>query len=367
MHSLHDYVPAWHGSTMRSSALWGERLGCKMGIAATTDSVTADERFDFWHEVICAAFVRLEAATLPSERSFRAEIASNDLGPVTLSRVRAEPHAVHRSPQLIRCEPRNEVLVSVQLRGSAVICQDDRQAVLRPGDFGLYDATRPYDLIMREQFEMLVLQFNRQFLVERCPSPEQLTALRISNDSPIATSVSTFLRSLEPIALAESNVASSRLAASALDLLGAALAERFGVDGSPNSQQATYFLRACSYVGAHASDPELTPAQIAEAVGVSLRYLHTIFAEHGTTISEYVIRRRLARCMDDLMSPGSAGRTITEIALGHGFKTLAHFTRRFTETYGSPPSEVRRNGFVGSTSRQLGTHAGNHVAGEPLE
>ena len=41
----------------------------------------------------------------------------------------------------------------------------------------MYDATRPYDLIMREQFEMLVFQFDRDFLMERCPSPEHLTAV----------------------------------------------------------------------------------------------------------------------------------------------------------------------------------------------
>ena len=39
----------------------------------------------------------------------------------------------------------------------------------------MYDATRPYDQIMREQFEMLVFQFDRDFLMERCPSPEHLT------------------------------------------------------------------------------------------------------------------------------------------------------------------------------------------------
>ena len=84
-----------------------------MSIAVTTDAVTARERFDFWHEVICTAFVRLEAETLPSDNPFRAEIARCDLGPLTLSRVHAEPHAVQRSTRLINDEPRDEVLVSV--------------------------------------------------------------------------------------------------------------------------------------------------------------------------------------------------------------------------------------------------------------
>ncbi len=318
-----------------------------MSIAVTTDSVEARERFDFWHEVICTAFVRLEAETLPSEKPFRAEIARSDLGPLTLSRVRAQPHAVRRSTGLINEEPRDEVLVSVQLKGNAVIQQDDRQAVLDPGDFAMYDATRPYDLIMREQFEMLVFQFDRQFLMERCPSPDRLTAVRMSNDTSVTAPVSSFLRALEPLALGDDSAVSRQLATSALDLLGVALADRFGADGSPNAGRTKHFLRACTYINAYASDPDLTPARIASSIGVSLRYLHAIFKEHGMTVNEYLIKRRLARCMDELLSPMAANRTITEIAHSNGFKTSAHFSRRFAEAYGQAPRDVKR---VGSAS-----------------
>ena len=314
--------------------------------AATTDAVAAKERFDFWHEVICTAFVRLEAERLPSEQPFRAEIARTDLGPLTLSRVRAQPHAVQRSDRFINEEPRDEVLVSVQLRGNAVIQQDDRQAVLGPGDFAMYDATRPYDLIMREQFEMLVFQFDRQFLRERCPTPERLTAVRMSNDTTVTAPVSAFLRSLEPLALGDDNTVSRHLAASALDLLGVALADRFGADGSPNAGRMKHFLRACTYVNAYASDPDLTPARIASSIGVSLRYLQAIFQEHGLTVNEYIIKRRLSRCMDDLLGPAAATRTITEIAHNNGFKTSAHFSRRFAQVYGCSPTQVKRSGFA---------------------
>ena len=311
-----------------------------MGISANTDDVAPRERFDFWHEVICTAYVRLEAETLPSENPFHAEIAVADMGPLTLSRVRSEPHAVQRSPTLISAEPRDEILVSVQLRGEAVVAQDDRQAVLRPGDFAMYDTTRPYDLVMRERFEMLVLQFDRQFLTERCPAPERLTAIRLANDSAVTAPVSSFLRSLEPVALGEDNAVSRQLATSALDLLGVALADQFGSD-NPRAGHTQHFLRACTYINAYFSDPNLTPSRIASAVGVSVRYLHAIFAEHNMTVNRYLIKRRLARCHDDLLSRRCASRTITEIALTHGFKTAAHFSRCFSETYGTTPSSVR--------------------------
>ena len=311
-----------------------------MSISANTDDVAPRERFDFWHEVICTAYVRLEAETLPSDNPFHAEISMAEMGPLTLSRVRSEPHAVQRSPALISAEPRDEILVSVQLRGEAVVQQDSRQAILKPGDFAMYDTTRPYDLIMREQFEMLVLQCDRQVLTERCPAPEHLTAIRMANDSKVTAPVSSFFRSLEPVALGEDNAVSRQLATSALDLLGVALADQLGSDNSKASH-TQHFLRACTYINAYASDPDLTPARIASAVGISVRYLHAIFREHDMTVNRYLIKRRLTRCHDDLLNPHNASRTITEIALMNGFKTSAHFSRSFTEAYGATPTEAR--------------------------
>jgi AraC-like DNA-binding protein len=309
----------------------------------STDAVDTGERFDFWHEVICNAFVRLEAESLPGSRSFRAEITNTQIGPLTLSRVAAEPHAVHRSHALIGAEPRDEVLVSIQLSGTTIVEQDDRQAVLQPGDFAMYDATRPYDLTMPRAFEQLVLQFDRRFLLERCPSPEPLTAIRMSNNSSVTAPVSAFLRSLESITLDDPQAVSHQLATSALDLLGVALADQFGGEVGPAACRTKHFLRACTYVNAYADDPDLDPQRICSAIGVSVRYLHQLFRDHDTSVNKYLMSRRLARSMDELVSPTHARRTITEIAMSHGFKTAAHFSRSFSEMYAVTPSDARRS------------------------
>ena len=325
------------------------RRGEAVTTSANTATVTNRDRFDFWHEVICSAFVRLEAETLPSERPFEAEIFSTDLGPLALSRVHAQPHTVHRSPSLIRDEPRDEVLVSLQLNGIGVVMQDDREAVLEAGDFALYDATRPYNLVMPHEFDMLVLQFNRQFLLERCPFPEPLTAVRMRSNGKVTAPVSSFLRSLEPFAFGEENAVSRQLATSALDLVGVALADHFGDAISPGSAGTKHFLRACTYINAYADDPDIDPSRIASSIGVSLRYLHQLFRDHNTTVTTYLMRRRLARCRDDLVCGQLGAKTVTEIALSHGFKTAAHFSRCFAAAYGATPTETRRAALLGSS------------------
>jgi AraC-like DNA-binding protein len=88
-------------------------------------------------------------------------------------------------------------------------------------------------------------------------------------------------------------------------------------------------------------EPDLDRATIAAAVGLSVRELARIFAIEDDTPAAYVRRRRLERCRADLAAPRLATRTITDIALSHGFNDAAHFSRLFKESYGVSPADYR--------------------------
>ena len=53
------------------------------------------------------------------------------------------------------------IKLGLQLRGYSVVAQDGREAALTPGDFAIYDTSRPYDLYFDDSFRMLVVMFPR--------------------------------------------------------------------------------------------------------------------------------------------------------------------------------------------------------------
>jgi transcriptional regulator GlxA family with amidase domain len=61
-------------------------------------------------------------------------------------------------------------------------------------------------------------------------------------------------------------------------------------------------------------DDKLTPARIAEANGISLRYLHRLFQRSDMTVSGYVMHSRLTACRAALADPSYARFQIGEIA-----------------------------------------------------
>jgi hypothetical protein len=67
----------------------------------------------------------------------------DSLATLELSQVTATAQHVRRTPSLIAATAEDYFLVSIQTKGVGAIVQDGRTAVLQPGDFALYDSTRP--------------------------------------------------------------------------------------------------------------------------------------------------------------------------------------------------------------------------------
>jgi AraC-like DNA-binding protein len=112
-------------------------------------------------------------------------------------------------------------------------------------------------------------------------------------------------------------------------------------DEHQEAVRTAFLERVKMHIACHLADPELRPASVAAALGVSERKLHLAFEPTGTSFAEFVRRRRLAECKAALASPVAADRSVADIAFGWGFQSLATFYRAFQREYGIAPQEVR--------------------------
>jgi AraC family transcriptional regulator, positive regulator of tynA and feaB len=85
----------------------------------------------------------------------------------------------------------------------------------------------------------------------------------------------------------------------------------------------------------------LTVDTVARATGLSRASLHRLFREEPHTLMQWVQLERLEACRRLLEAPGLLRRTLTEIALSHGFKTPGHFSAAFRQRYGLTPRDYR--------------------------
>jgi len=108
-----------------------------------------------------------------------------------------------------------------------------------------------------------------------------------------------------------------------------------------DTRHAELLSRILSYLEAHFTENGMTPERIARANRISIRYLHSLFRQSGTTVQRWVWERRLKAARKDLLDPALAQRRISDIAFGRGFTDTAHFSRAFRKRFGISPSKLR--------------------------
>ncbi len=95
------------------------------------------------------------------------------------------------------------------------------------------------------------------------------------------------------------------------------------------------------FIDVHLSDPKLNAAMVAQASGISPRYLSHLFKQSGTSFSTLVWDRRLKIANQWLASTKPGEISIAEIAFRVGFKSPAHFSRLFKRVFKKGPREYR--------------------------
>ncbi|MEU7094726.1 helix-turn-helix domain-containing protein, partial [Kitasatospora aureofaciens] len=81
------------------------------------------------------------------------------------------------------------------------------------------------------------------------------------------------------------------------------------------------------------------PESIARSQHISVRYLHKLFQQDGTTVGQWVRRRRLDACRRELGRPSRRQASVSAVAHRWGFVSHSHFSRAFRDAFGVSPRE----------------------------
>ncbi len=312
---------------------------------ARTLDLPPGQRFDYWKHALSDTFVPLEVSSPRGETDFRGRLRGCELGSLRLIEVRAERHTARRTARLVKATPAGCYKIGVQLRGTAVLAQDGREATLNPGDFAVYDTDRPYTLALTDH-RMLVLIFPRDMLGLPQPRVAGITATRLTGEAggmaaligPFLCRVAGLVDEVDTRGLG----VSLRLAGNVVDLLGTVLAERLdSIPADPDTAHRALMLQITAFIEQHLGEADLAPTQIAAAHHISLRQLHKLFHASGTTVAGWIRQRRLDHCGHDLRDPHYVTRSVAAVGARWGYPDPAHFSRVFKATYGVGPRDYR--------------------------
>jgi AraC-like DNA-binding protein len=318
-----------------------------VSVLVDTRTVSPKARFDYWAEQSCQLFHPLDLRR-DVARPFWGSLSGRALGQIDLFRITADSCRAARTRHGISASDPESLLVAIQARGSCVVTQEGRSATLQQMDITSYDSSHPYTVHATTPFELVVFTIPRATLGRQAERLCGLTAQRIPAGAGLSALAVPFL--LQVAAGLEEDApheADFDLGESVVDLVrglyaGGRSSARPAIDGG----RSVLLAQIKSFIEVHLGDQDLSPAQIAAANAVSVRYLYKLFEPEETSVREWVRHRRLERCRRDMADPACRGETIIGIASHWGWASAAHFTRCFHEAYGCSPRTFR-NGVHG--------------------
>ncbi|MBN9099694.1 MAG: helix-turn-helix domain-containing protein [Pseudonocardia sp.] len=303
----------------------------------TTDEVDARDRLAYWNDAVSDAYVHL-SCDAPGD-DVVGDIRVDSLATLELSRVTATAQRVCRTPSLIARAAEDWFLVSIQTSGVGRIRQDDRTAELHPGDFALYDSTRPYQLDFDGAFQQYVLMLPGPTLRSQLRDAAELTARSVRGSRGAGHLMIEMIRTLAADISVLEPAAAAAVAQSVEHIVVAGLSSLGGAVPEPSAEARREQVRAVAR--AHLRDPGLTVAVIAAQLHTSVSTLHRAFAGEPCSIAEWIWAQRLDAVRADLCDPTLRHRTISDLAFSWGFVDASHFSRAFRARFGRTAREVR--------------------------
>ena len=305
-----------------------------------SNPVSADSS-ESWNTLLSNIFGSIRAEP-QSKKAFQASLAAISIGDVNMIQCKSGAARVQHDPQSMPPAMKNDFIIKVQMQGNSIIRVANNELSLNPGDYLICDNSQPYSLTFEEETTIISVPVAEDYLRKFSPFPADVAFTPVDGANPIHRVAYDYLHSLwRNDVNTMSDFAKARLAETFLELAVLSIADEQRVLIPQKSGHHELYLRCCRYIDQHFADEELSPAQIAEANGVSLRLLQATFSGEGTTVREYVTLRRLQEAMQILKAPIYQSRSISEIAYQSGFKSLASFSRTFKDHYGNAPSEYR--------------------------
>lgn len=308
----------------------------------STHSWALPERQARWAEAVSDTYFPLSLA-FAAEQPFDGHLQrwSTPSTPCSLSRLRSSRLGYSRSKAQIGQDREAFYLVTVPSRSEVHFEQDGHQLSCRPGGFIVERGDAPYRFHYAAENDLWVLKLPESALKGHLRGHRRYT--RHCFDATQGLGL-IFVEQLDLCARhfdANPQVARHLLLEQAMTTLLLALQQDERVLGSEGSNLSTLHLtRVEHYVLQNLANPELSPQAIANACGLSLRYLHKLFSSTAYTLGEWVRQQRLEAVHRQLRDP-QCHLPIGELAFRCGFADQAQFTRAFRQYFGCTAREVR--------------------------
>ena len=312
-----------------------------MPYVLNTADLPAGDRVEAIHAAMLHASAPCHVVHEDPEGDVHALMGLWDLGSANIFTNKASGIRLVRTAKQAKQDIEPVVALSVQQQALGRQDQLAVRQIVKPGELMAMDLSAPYEFSWQGNGAAGCVQIRFEHLGLPVDTIRRAAAnLRASPLNALFTSHVTHLAG-DADRLSTASGATA-LGAATVELARALLISAAHPDQGREALHHSLLTRIRTYVRHHLADPDLSPAKIAAAHNISLRYLYKLCADADLSLEQWIIAERLHRAKQDLSHPART-RTIAQTARAWGFSDPTHFTRRFRAAYGQSPTAYRKS------------------------
>ena len=312
-----------------------------------------------WRANLGSTFNDLAPEALEPQHDPRGTLRGVTLGRAAMFVVSGTPQVVRRTTRAVRHTSADSIKVCIQLRGRAIIHQDDREILLDPGHLAVYDIDRPYALRLEGMWTCAVMAVPRGEIDMSQTDLSQAMGRVYPADHGPGLVLAQFVRTAAGQPGSPMSAAAFKLGTAGSSLLVGTLIDCDDLAADAAADGLRSHIK--SYIRAHLDDPQLSRNGIAAAHHMSPRTLDRLFTGETFSVSGYIRLQRLEAVRRDLADPALLHRSVSALAAQWCFVDAAHFSRMFSRHYGYPPSHARPG--YGAPRASVGASRAARIAG----
>lgn len=297
-------------------------------------------------DLVGSIFTRVD---LSWSREARAKFVVSSMGDLSLIRSRhsAVNSKSRRLERHMRAGDESYYFACMPLEGGVEVRHLGRESLmerkceLKTSHLTLIKSTEEYEIAMSDQLDAIWLRIPARQLRAHAISVDEL----LGRPLDVQGGLGYVAKQMMCCATSETQNLADRgariFSQSLLSFLGEVIDTNLGTHSVASSIGRRKILkRAQDYIEEHIHDEDLSPAQIAQGIGISGRYLSEVFSAEGSSPMRWVRERRLELCRMELDRKKGGQQLICEIAYSMGFTNVSSFNRAFKAHFGLSPRDL---------------------------
>lgn len=274
------------------------------------------------------------------DHGFKVDAHARRLGDWAVGRVATSSGSVclKRDGRDIAADERNAYVLYMSARSEFEVGQFGRSVPCPPGRLVLIDTAT--SIIHRKNAvnDTIYLSLPAPFVEQRIRDVSRFCATAI----PLERGMGGLLRQTLMALADELDAIREDEFTRAVATIGELAVLAIGTRAEPSSEisfvRSSNLARAKRIIAQQLHDPDLQPAKIAAACGISLGYLHRLFRDQSETVRGFLKAERLSQARELLIT--GASPSVTDAALACGFTNMSSFSTAFKQAFGFSPRET---------------------------